>query len=452
MTSTERRAVGALAGIYALRMLGLFLILPVFTLYARHLEGTTPFLVGMALGAYGLTQALLQIPFGMASDRLGRKPMIAAGLLLFAAGSVVAALADSIHGVIAGRALQGTGAIAAVVIALTADLTRETQRTKAMALLGVTIGATFLMSLILGPLFNNWFGVRGIFWMTAVLAIGGLAVLFVLVPTPLSGVSERHRQPAPKQLMEVLRDGQLRRLDFGIFMLHLMLTAMFVVVPVALMQEAGIPAGDHWKFYLSVIGLSVLGMVPLVALSARKHLVRRVFAAAVALIGVGQLVLAVGHAHLAWLASGLWVFFVGFNVLEALLPSLVSRIAPAHSKGGAVGVYNSAEFFGAFLGGAAGGLVYGAYGVEGVFAGCTVLALIWLAVAVSGPAPRLLDTHLVEVGARGPDEARTLARRLSDVPGVAEVVVVAEEGVAYLKVDSRIFDRAAVEQITAGAA
>jgi predicted MFS family arabinose efflux permease len=306
--------------------------------------------------------------------------------------------------------------------------------------------------LILGPLFNNWFGVRGIFWMTAVLALGGLAVLFVLVPTPLSVVSARHRQPAPKQLLEVLRDGHLRRLDFGIFMLHLMLTAMFVVVPVALVQEAGIPAGDHWKFYLSVIGLSVLGMVPLVALSARKHLVRRVFAAAVALIGVGQAVLAMGHAHLVWLAFGLWVFFVGFNVLEAMLPSLVSRIAPAHSKGGAVGVYNSAEFFGAFLGGAAGGLVYGAYGVEGVFAGCVLLALIWLAVAVSGPAPRLLDTHLIDVGARGPDEARDLARRLSDIPGVAEAVVVAEEGVAYLKVDSRIFDRDAVEQITTGAA
>jgi MFS family permease len=193
-------------------------------------------------------------------------------------------------------------------------------------------------------------------------------------------------------------------------------------------------------------------MVPLVVVSSRKHLVRRVFVTAVVLIGIGQWVLFLGHERFAYLAVGLWVFFVGFNVLEALLPSLVSRIAPAHSKGGAVGVYNSAEFFGAFLGGAAGGLVYGAYGAGGVFAGCALLALVWIAVALTGPAPRLLDTHLIEVGPLGADEARALARRLSDVPGVAEAVVVAEEGVAYLKVDGRTFDRAAADRVAAGAA
>jgi len=448
MTSTERRAVASMATLISMRLFGAFLILPVFALYAEGLAHTTPFLVGLALGAYGLTQALFQIPYGMASDRFGRKPMIVIGLAVFALGSVVAALATSIYWVIAGRALQGMGAIAAVVIALTADLTREEQRTKAMALIGVTIGFTFLLSLVIGPVLNSIVGVPGIFWFTALLASLGILIL-TRVPTPVSSRHHLDVQPAPAQFAGVLRDTQLLRLDLGIFLLHMVLTATFVVIPLVLVQETGIAAPQQWKVYLSVIALSVVGMVPLVFLSSRKHLIRYIFIAAVALLLAGQLLMYFEHAVFLWLAFALWLFFVGFNVMEALLPSLVSRVAPAQSKGTAVGVYNSFQYFGVFLGGALGGWVHGAYGFNGVFLMCAALLVLWLAVTLTSPAPRLLDTRLLRVGPRRPDEARALVQQLSAIAGVAEAVVVAEDGVAYLKVDKSLLDDAALERFAA---
>ncbi len=452
LTAIERRAIGTLAGIFSLRMFGLFLIMPVFALYAKgELAGTTPLLIGVALGAYGLTQAVFQIPYGMLSDRIGRKPMIAIGLLIFAAGSVVAALAESIHGVILGRALQGTGAIAAVVIALAADLTREDQRTKAMALIGVTIGATFLLSLILGPVFNTWIGVDGIFWLTAVLALAGIGVLYLWVPTPVAMAHDRRIKPVPRQFAEILRDLTLLRLDFGIFMLHLVLTALFVVAPIVLVEQAGVAAERLWTVYLPVIVLAVVGMVPLVLLSSRRGMVRGVFAFSVALLLAAQGVLYAADGRLPWLFAGLWVFFVGFNVLEALLPSLISRLAPAQSKGTAIGVYNSFEFFGAFLGGVLGGAVYGAYGLEGVFVLCAGLLAIWFLVALLTPAFTLLDSHTLKIGVQAEDEARALAARLSDLPGVAEAIVIAEEGVAYLKVDRKIVDMAQLDEVAMAA-
>jgi MFS family permease len=447
MTALERRAVATLASVFSLRMFGLFLILPVFSLYAEKLDGHTPFLVGMALGAYGLTQAILQIPYGLASDRFGRKPMIILGLLVFAAGSVVAAMSTSIMGVILGRALQGAGAIAAVVIALTADLTREEQRTKAMALIGVTIGMTFLLSLMFAPVLDLWIGVSGIFWLTAVLALLGIAVVATVVPSPVSARHHRDVQPIPAQFGRVLRDGNLLRLDLGIFLLHFVLTALFVAIPLALVEWGGLAREAHWKVYVPVIILSVVGMVPLVAMSARKHLIRWIYAAGIGMLALSQFVLYLGHQRLVWLIVGLWVFFVGFNVLEALLPSLVSRVAPAESKGTAIGVYNSFEFFGAFLGGALGGFVHGAYSLQGVFAMCSAVVVAWLVVALTAPAPRLLDSRVLRVGPRAPSEARALAERLAAVPGVAEAVVVGEEGVAYLKIDSKTVDADALDEL-----
>ncbi len=448
MTAAERRAVGTLAAIFSLRLFGLFAILPVFVLYAAGLPGATETLVGLSLGAYGLTQALLQIPYGALSDRFGRKPLILVGLLVFAAGSVLAAVADSIWGMLAGRALQGAGAIAAVVIALAADLTREAQRTKAMALMGMTIGATFLLSLVLGPVLKGWIGVPGIFWLTAGLALLGIGAL-ARVPTPVQA-RRRPAGPAPARLLAVLRDPALWRLDAGIFILHTGLTAMFVVVPVVLAEEIGLDPDRHWRVYLPVILASVVGMLPLVWLSSRRHLIRPIFTGALALVLLAQALLALGHREFPWLVAGLWVYFVGFNVLEALLPSLVSRLAPAEAKGAAVGVYNSFEFLGVFAGGALGGWLHGALGMGAVFTAAGVLVAVWLVIVWTAPPMRLLDSRVVPVRPAGEAEARALAARLLQVPGVEEAVVVLEEGVAYLKVDTRILDTDRLEAATGG--
>jgi MFS family permease len=272
MNRQERRAAVSLAGVYALRMLGLFMILPVFALYAEHLEGVTPALTGLAIGAYGITQALLQIPAGLLSDRIGRKPVIIGGLLLFALGSVVAAAADAIHMVILGRALQGAGAIAAAVMALTADLTREEQRIKAMAMIGMSIGLSFAAAMVLGPVLNEWVGVPGIFWITALLALGGIGIVAFLVPRPT--VTRRHREAeaVPAQFGRVLRNAELLRLDFGILVLHTLLTASFVVLPLLLRDVLDLASANHWKLYLPVLAASVLVMIPFIFLAGRAGL------------------------------------------------------------------------------------------------------------------------------------------------------------------------------------
>ena len=442
MTSLERRAVSGLAGIFALRMLGLFLLLPVLALYAGQLKGATPFMIGLALGAYGLTQAVFQIPLGMASDRWGRKPVIVAGLLVFVLGSVVAALADTAWGVVLGRALQGAGAIAAAVIALLADLTRDEQRTKAMAIIGVTIGSSFMVALLVGPLLAAAVGLKGVFWVIAGLALAGMAVLYLWVPAPERAVS---RSEIPGSFMRVLRNPTLLRLDFGIFVLHLVLTAMFVVVPVALVREAGLTPDAHWKVYVPVLVLSVLVMAPFVILAERRNLMRPLFAAAVLLLAVAQALFYKGQHSLSGLALGLFLFFVAFNFLEAALPSLVSRAAPAASKGMAIGVYSTAEFLGAFAGGAAGGLMQGRYGFSGVFVMCALVLLLWFLVALSMRVPRRLRTMTLGVGRCDAGSARALARKLAAISGVAEAVVHGDGGVAHLKVDDNLLDQEALE-------
>jgi MFS family permease len=451
MNAVERRAVSGLGLIFALRLLGLFLILPVFAVYAETLDGYTPFLAGVALGVYGLTQGLLQLPYGLASDRLGRKPVIAFGLVVFAAGSVLAALSTTLTGVIAGRALQGAGAIAAAVIALTADLTREEQRTKAMAVIGITIGASFVASLMLGPVLNHWLGVPGIFWLTAVLAVGGLAVLAFWVPAPVSGATPPARLPTARQFTALLKDARLLRFDLGIFFLHAGLTALFVVVPLALVRHAGLPLSEHWLVYLPVMLASVLAMLPLILIAERKHRVREMFIAAVLLLALSQVGLYLGFGSLTGLAIGLFVFFVGFNALESQLPSLISRAAPPASKGTAIGVYTTFEFLGAFAGGAAGGWLHGHFGIEAVFLFTGALFGLWLWLAVTMPPVEHFTTQILRVGRRGRSDAQQLARELAAVRGVVEATVIADEGLAYLKVDRRQLDRPTLERIANGA-
>jgi len=440
MNSSERRSVFSLSGIYALRMLGLFLILPVFALYAEELRGVTPALVGLALGAYGLTMAAFQIPFGMLSDRFGRKPIITIGLVLFAAGSVVAAMSDSIWGVIAGRALQGSGAIAAAMMALLADLTREEERTKAMAILGIAIGMSFTLALMLGPFLNNAIGMDGIFWLTAVMALVGIGILYLLVPDIGEMHIHRDVEAIPAQFMGVLANTQLLRLDAGILLQHCIMMAMFTALPFVLRDQLGVPASEQGWFYLPVLLLSVLGMIPLIILAEKKHKMKQVFLGCVMLMVVSELILAFAHSSLMAIGFSLLLFFVAFNVLEASLPSLISRMAPADGKGTAMGVYSTSQFLGAFIGGAGGGWVNGLAGIEGVFYTCAALAGLWVFVAAGMRVPPPLSLHLLRVDVETAADEERIAAGLLAMPGVHEAKVVAEEGVAYLKVYKRDFD------------
>ena len=444
MSREEFRAALSLSSVYALRMLGLFMILPVFALYAGDLEGVTPTLTGLAIGIYGLTQAALQIPAGLLSDRIGRKPVIIGGLLVFALGSVVAALADSMLVVILGRALQGAGAIAAAIMALAADLTREQHRIKAMALIGMSIGLSFALALVLGPVLNDWVGVPGIFAITAVLAVGGILVVGFVVPRPVVSRPHRVAEAIPAQFGRVLRQTQLLRLDFGILMLHAILTASFVVLPLILRDQAGVAASAHWKIYLPVLVCSVLAMLPLIIMAERKGRVRPVFLSAIALLIAAELGLFFLPVTLYSVVFMMFVFFTAFNLLEAMLPSLISRIAPADCRGTAMGFYSSSQFFGAFLGGALGGVLHQYAGTHAVFLCSAIGAALWLLLALSMSRPEKLSSYIYKIDGAEPAAAEQLAQRLLALAGVAEAVVVAEEGVAYLKVDKRVFDEASL--------
>lgn len=378
MSARELRASTSLASIFALRMLGLFLILPVFAVHARGLPGgENAALVGLALGIYGLTQALLHLPFGMASDRFGRKPVIVAGLVLFAAGSFVAAGADTVAGVVVGRAIQGAGAISAAVTAFIADSTRDSQRTKAMAMVGGSIGLTFAVSLVLAPALYAAIGMSGLFEATGVLAIAAILVtLFVVPPASQAEPAER-----ATRLAEVALDPDLLRLNLGILVLHCVQMAMFVVVPGWLVERAGLPLGQHWQLYLSVVLVSFALMLPPLFWSERRGRLRAVFLGAVALLLAVALAFTLQPGGLWPMAGLLLLFFAGFNVLEASLPSLVSRLAPADAKGAALGIYNTTQALGLFIGGAVGGWVQSRWGGGAVFGMCAALLVVWLAAA-----------------------------------------------------------------------
>jgi MFS family permease len=381
MSPAELRAGASLAGVFGLRMLGLFLILPVFAVHAPQLAGGDNLtLVGMALGAYGLSQAILQIPFGMASDRWGRKPVIYVGLVVFAAGSFLAAAAGDIWTAIAGRTLQGAGAISSVVVALAADLTRVEHRTKVMAMIGAMIGFAFALSLVAAPALYRWIGMSGLFMLTGALCIAAIGVVKGLVPQP--------PPPAPRPsgagAHDVLQP-ELLRLNLGIFVLHIVQMAMFVVLP-TLLVEAGLPLPAHWHLYLPVVLISFAVMAPPILYADRRNRHKPVLLGAVALLIAVQTCLVFASSVMAY-GAALLAFFVAFNVLEALLPSLVSRIAPAHARGSAIGVYNTTQTLGLFFGGLGGGWLAKHYGAAAVFAGCALLSALWLAAASAMRSP-----------------------------------------------------------------
>lgn len=393
MTGGEFRAALSLGSIFALRMLGLFLILPVFAVYAPALRGGNDLaLVGLALGAYGLTQGFLQIPYGIAADRYGRKRVIMLGLVLFAVGSFVAAAGTDIWVTIIGRCLQGAGAISAAVMALAADLTREEQRTKTMAIIGGSIGLMFALSLVGAPLLYRWIGMGGIFALTGILALGAIVVLYKLVPAEPALILNDPTAPDIKAptLWEVMHNTELLRLNFGIFSLHMMQMAMFVVVPPLLVKYAGLPVAHHWMVYLPVVLASFVLMVPALMVAERHGRAKRIFLGSIALLVMVQFGYSLGAYSLAWQVTLLLGFFVAFNILEASLPSLVSRIAPPAARATALGVYNTTQSLGLFVGGALGGWLAKHYGSHSVFLLGVGVLTCW-AVIASGmkvPTPR----------------------------------------------------------------
>ena len=446
MTASERRATWSLASIYALRMLGLFLIMPVMSLFAEQMQGATPSLIGLAIGIYGMSQAVLQIPFGLVSDRVGRKKIIIFGLLLFCLGSVIAALSTSIHGIILGRAVQGSGAIAAPVMALLADLTQEVHRTKAMALIGASIGVSFGVAIAAGPVIAGFIGIHGLFWMIAVLSLLAILVIIFLVPQPKKRTKHRDAELVPATFFQVLKNVELLRLNYGIFVLHAILTASFVVVPL-LMRDAGLLPAEHWKAYLPVFIASFAAIIPFVILAEKKRKLKSVFLGAILVLALSDFGLMQFNDSLVGIIAFLWLFFCGFNLLEATLPSLISKTAPGDMRGTAMGIYTTCQFLGAGIGGSLGGWCYGEYGAPAVFLLCALMAITWLLLSFSMKPPRYWANLLISLATITDESADEFTSEMLKLPGIEDVTLHYQEGVAYLKVDNQRLDRQALQKL-----
>ncbi len=381
-TKFERKTIATLSSVLLMRMFGLFMILPVLALYTHEFVHATPYLIGIALGIYGLTQAIFQVPFGAASDRWGRRPLIVLGLIVFAIGSVVAAQSESIFGVILGRALQGAGTISAVVLAFIGDRVRESQRPKSMAIIGVSIGSAFTLSLMLGPLLDRWIGIRGMFWLAAALAI--LGILMVLTVVPKSTAENQTHTDKTEVSRKGLFDRQLIPLYTGTMAIHMVMTSLFLAFPIRFIEIAGFGREDIWRVFVPVLLASLVVMVPLIRFSSRKNRSKEVmiFAGVVLLVAQGVLFFGSSAAAAAMLVVGLWLFFVGFNTLEALFPSTTVTQAPERLRGTVMGIFNSFTFIGAFLGGVFGGLVYTRHESTGVFLFAGIVILAWLVIRV----------------------------------------------------------------------
>ncbi len=433
-----------IAAIFSFRMLGLFMLIPVFSVYAKNLTSATPALIGIALGSYGLSQGLLQIPFGMLSDRFGRKPMITLGLLLFAAGSLLGAYTDSIYGMIFARALQGTGAIGSVLIALLADLTPDEHRTKSMAVIGVTIGMSFSLAMVISPAITQRFGLAGIFYLTALLAVTGLFILHKTVPTPKKSPFHLDSEVNPATFWSVLGNAHLQRLNAGIFFLHLILTATFFAIPLILQQQISLGhLTQSWHFYFPLMICAFLAMVPFIMLSEKKQKIKPVFLVSVAVIGISQFVLALTYHHWLSVCGFMFTYFAAFNILEASLPSLVSRQSGANSKGTAMGIYSSCQFLGIFAGGALSGVIFQSLGASGIFMINSGIALLWLLIAV-WMKPNLYQlTLIIPYADHLPDINKLLA-----LPGVDEAVISQEEKVIYLRINKMTYKTGSVEALS----
>jgi MFS family permease len=385
MTNTEKRAIFSLSSIMGLRMLGLFMVLPVFSIYIAQLKGATPFLIGLAIGIYGLSQAVLQIPFGSLSDRFGRKPIAALGLILFIIGSLLAGLAHTVTAMIIGRALQGCGAIGSTLLAMLADLTREEQRTRAMAAAGITIGLSFSLSILCGPLLMKWMPVNVMFFLAAILGIVCITILFSFAPTPCFNIKQPNFNI--NIIVRLFTLPELTRLNIGILLLHAIFTASFIVIPVNLLHFNQFALNQQWMIYLPALLISFSASLICMQRAEKNQQIKFYFLIGIALITAGLILLCLTPYYLFSVSLGLTMFLMGFSLLESFLPSLVSRIAPPEHKGSALGIYSCAQFSGIFMGGVSGGWLYGQFGFAGVYVFCLLLALSWFAFALSMQQP-----------------------------------------------------------------
>lgn len=449
MNSSESRTTASLALLFAIRMLGLFILLPVLTVLGSDLEGATPALLGFAIGVYGLTQAFLQIPFGALSDKYGRKPFIIFGLTLFVLGSLVAAVSDSIWGVILGRALQGSGAIGGVITALVSDVTRPQVRTKAMAMIGASIGSAFLIALIISPILGSIIGLHGLFVCIAGLGLIGLAIGLMTLPgsvMPSVDPDYTRSHSISQQLVNAVKHPQLFRLFLGVLLLHLLQTTLFVAMPQLLVITHQFPIGEHWKLYLPVMLLSFIFIIPLIVLGEKRGGTRNIMLGMIVTMLVSCLIMLTQLTSFSWLAVGLFLFFAGFNALEAMMPSLVSKIAPAGQRGVCMSSYSTFQFFGAFLGGSLGGIMYSRFDFNGVLLLDVLVLGAWLLLTLGLSAPADIKAMTISTHEMEADKSK-LAKLLLSLPGVREVFISETEDVAHIKVDKKIFDNAFLEDL-----
>ena len=443
MNALERRSTFALSSIFALRMLGLFMIIPVFSVAGQQYEYATPALIGLAVGVYGLTQALLQIPFSLIADRYSRKPLVVLGLLLFALGGAIAAMSDTIYGVIIGRAIAGGGAVSAVVMALLADVTREENRMRAMAIMGMSIGMSFVVAFSLGPWLTGLVGISGLFWVTTIMGLAAIAML-LLVPK----VTRHHKnfqQGYLTQLKQVLKMGDLNRLHVSVFTLHLLLTAMFIYVPSQLIDFADLPLSSHGWVYLPLLVVSLFFAFPSIILAEKYRKMRGIFLTAIGGIILGLLVMIFGFESKYILLTGLGLFFIAFNVMEALLPSWLSKAAPIQSKATAMGVNASGQFLGAFFGGLLGGQLLILNNTSLGWSILSAIAILWLLISFSLKQPPYLSSLVIRL----PEAKETdkWTSQLLAIRGIEEVLVMSEQQVAYIKIDKQQIDDAARQDL-----
>lgn len=449
MTPVELRATWGLGTVFSLRMLGMFMVLPVLTTYGMALQGASETLIGLAIGIYGLAQAIFQIPFGLLSDRLGRKPLIVGGLLIFVLGSIIAANTTSIWGVILGRALQGSGAIAAAVMALLSDLTREQNRTKAMAFIGISFGITFAIAMVVGPVVTHHYGLHALFWMIAVLASCGILITLFVVPSAPQHLLNRESGMVKGSFRKVLANTRLLKLNFGILCLHVLLMSSFVALP-GQFEQAGFPADQHWKVYLATMLIAFAGVVPFIIYAEVKRRMKRVFVSCVALILIAEIVLWGAGNHFWTLVVGVQLFFFAFNLMEAILPSLISKESPAGYKGTAMGIYSTSQFIGVAIGGSMGGWLFGQFDAQTVFLAGAIVAAVWLLVSTTMSEPPYVSSLRIVLSEKALQQ-RDLEARLKAQEGVNSVFIVPEERSAYVKIDSKVTNRLELEALIASA-